>query len=82
VAGGDGATPAVWATGRPARAGPWPAVWATGRLARAGPRPAASGAAGQWAVGQRRAERKWSARENETARGAGSVLKHLISDGY
>jgi hypothetical protein len=31
---------------------------------------------------RRRAERKWSARENETARGAGSALKHLISDGY
>jgi hypothetical protein len=42
-------------------------------------------AAGQWAAGRRRrrrAERKWSARENETARGTGSALKHLISDGY
>eukprot|EP00267_Zea_mays_P029953 XP_008661129.1 glycine-rich protein DOT1-like [Zea mays] len=25
---------------------------------------------------------EWSARENETARGVGSALKHLMSDGY
>jgi hypothetical protein len=47
-------------------------------------------AVGQWAAGRRlvadggggEGQRENGARENETARGARSTLKHLISDGY
>jgi hypothetical protein len=35
-----------------------------------------------WDGGDRDGQRERSARENETARGAGSALKLLISDGY
>jgi hypothetical protein len=67
VAGGDGAAPAVWATGRPARAGPRPAAGVDG--GRGGDGAVGGGAVGDGAVGgdgaagcrrrrRRRAERK------------------------
>ena len=78
-----------------ARAEMWPAatgLWVAGRrrliadgAAVGGGRAVGGGAATARLIadgGDDDGQRKWSARENETARGVGSALKHLMSDGY